>query len=647
MSSVKGIQAAKAYVTFFGDDTPLGKAMKRIQANLQSFGKRMAVVGASINGLGAAAAAPMLAMAKSFAAAGNELDVLSKRTGISTESLSVLQYAAEQTGGSLGDVTGAIGSVQDKLNDAASGSLEAAMSFAKLGLSVQGLGRMKPEDRFATIADRLSKIRNPAQQAALATEIFGGSAEALLPLIKQGSAGLAQMRDRAKELGLVMDGETAKSGAALTSAFADLQNSSRSVINEIGASLAPLLTSVAKQVATIIGTVAKWVKNNRELIATIFKVALGVAAAGAVIAAIGTAIWGIGAAIGLAVTVLGAMGAALAFLLSPFGLLLAGLVAGAVYFFGFTDAGKKSIETVKGYFVDLFEGFSSVWQGITDAIAAGDLALAGKVAFLALQVAWQSVLNTARGYWNGFTTYLLDTWDVASNSIAVLMVDAFAGVRRAWLETTNFMASAWDGFSSGAISAWKTAQNFIANGIAWIIAKIEGLDPAEVQKELNDEFARNQASASKAQEQRANERAAAREAGLSQIESDRQGQRGALSDQLKQSLSGRQEANAAGTNAGEEALAKAMSELNDALDSAKKGREAVIKNAGKGLAATSTGGSVSFNPSQLKQSISGTFSGAAAGRLGGQGPMDQIARNTADTARYTRQIANQEPVKTT
>jgi TP901 family phage tail tape measure protein len=690
MPGAKGIEAARAFVRFYADTSPYVRAVRKIEGDLKAFGSRMVKIGAGITAVGVSVAAAMVPLAMQFASTGDKLSKMSQRSGAAAESLSFLQYAAESNGAALSDVESALGTVQDKLNDAAAGSLESAMAFGRLGLSLQTLGRMKPEDRFAALVDRLGKVKNPALQAALATDVFGGSAEALLPLIRNGSQGLQEMRDRAAELGLVMDNQTAKAGENLTQAMYDLQSSISGVWNQVGAALAPVLTEAAKAMASIVGTISKWVKENRQLVATVFKVAVAVAAIGAVISIAGAVFFGIGAAVGALVSMMTALGAALAFVLSPFGLLLAGLVAGAVYFFGFTDAGKKAIDDIKKYVVGLYERFTEIWGGITDAVMSGDLALAGQIAFLALQVAWQSVMNTVMGYWNGFTTYLLDTWDVASNSVAVLLVDAFAGIRTAWLETTNFMAEAWDNFSTGLMSAWKTAQFYVAHGVITILDTIKMLadamadlqkmigglgktvlssllpagsalldigtgvsqaaqkmpDTADMRAELNAEFKRQQEQAAAGLEQRSMDRSKEANKSRDNIEADRQGQRAELGAGLKASLAKRQQANQGDEQAGQDALAKAQAALDAAIKEANDKRKNILANGESGDGTSSSGGSVSFK-GVAKQSIAGTFSGAAAARLGGQGPMDQIARNTADTARYTRQIANQEPVKTT
>jgi len=108
MAAQSGIRAGRAFVELFADDSRLVRGLKRASARLRSWGRSITSMGARIAAAAAAVLGPMLGATKIFASAGDQLDKMSKRTGIGVESLSQLQYAAELSGSSLEDVGNAV-----------------------------------------------------------------------------------------------------------------------------------------------------------------------------------------------------------------------------------------------------------------------------------------------------------------------------------------------------------------------------------------------------------------------------------------------------------------------------------------------------------------------------------------------------------
>jgi len=130
---------------------------------------------------------------------GSSLTDLSARTGVSVEGLQRLEFAAKMSGGSLADVTTAIGKMQK-------GITEGDEVFRQLGLSLEGLRKLNPEQQFTAVAESIRKIQDPAQQTTAALAAFGKGALALLPAIK---AGFVDVGKEAERLGLIMSTNTA------------------------------------------------------------------------------------------------------------------------------------------------------------------------------------------------------------------------------------------------------------------------------------------------------------------------------------------------------------------------------------------------------------------------------------------------------
>jgi len=124
--------------------------------------------------------------------AAEKVTDLSEKLGISTGAVQRFTYAAEQSGASIDDVGNAIFKMNQKV---AEGSKATAHALTDLGLSLDAVRQMSPEQAFIAITDALQKIENPAMRARLEIELLGKAGGALGAAI---SAGLSKTGDAAQ-----------------------------------------------------------------------------------------------------------------------------------------------------------------------------------------------------------------------------------------------------------------------------------------------------------------------------------------------------------------------------------------------------------------------------------------------------------------
>src|SRR5690606_31984009 len=108
------IRAGRAFVELFVDDSKMQGTLQRTRKSMQKWGAAIGVIGAGLVGT-------FLKAADSFAKAGDRLDKMSKRTGVSVEALSALDFAASQSGTSLEAVEKAVRGMSRNLVDAERG----------------------------------------------------------------------------------------------------------------------------------------------------------------------------------------------------------------------------------------------------------------------------------------------------------------------------------------------------------------------------------------------------------------------------------------------------------------------------------------------------------------------------------------------
>lgn len=198
-----------------------GKTAEEAHKKHAEAAKKAAAAVAAVTAAVAAVGAGLVKMTLDAAEAADELNTLSDKTGLSTDELQKLQYAAGTVDVSVETVAGAMGKMSKQMASAADGSKSAQAAFEKLGVSVQNDdGTFRDRNQvFKESIKALGKITDETERDAAAMAIFGKSATELNPLIKGGADALEELGAHAEEAGLIMSGEALDSLAGLADRF--------------------------------------------------------------------------------------------------------------------------------------------------------------------------------------------------------------------------------------------------------------------------------------------------------------------------------------------------------------------------------------------------------------------------------------------
>jgi len=340
------------------------------------------------------------------------------------------------------------------------------------------------------------------------------------------------------------------------------------------------------RVAELIAANKQWIMGIGVTVAAIASigaalVALGVAgqAAAFILGGVTTILSAVGAAFGLVTAAVGA-------LLTPVGAVSAAVIILAGYLLKASGVGGEAIRWLGEKFAELRETAAKAFKGIGDALAAGDLALAGKILWLSLKVEWTKDVNALREIWTKFSATVVDKW--------------------------------------------KAAEQTLAEGIAYVIAKAEGLDPEDVIKNVRKDYGRQRRSRQEATASR-----------LQEIETQRQGTLAVLEEDRRRAHAQRQARYGEELGQQEKELQGLIRQRDEAIAAAARAARETKSGGGPGglreriedalasldLAGISAGGTVA-----------GTFSAFAAARFGGTTAADRTAKATEETAKNTRKL---------
>ena len=288
----------------FGSVT--SQQLKVVGDKIKDVGGKVEGIGQKLKGVSGAAAAiggGLLKLGYDAVQSADDLNTLSKQTGISTDDLQKMKYASDLVDVSLEDITGALRKMKPKID-------ENNETFKALGVSVTNSdGSLRnATDVFYDAIAALSKVENETERDQIAMALFGKSADQLAGIIDDGGAALRQYGDDAEKMGLILSGDTLDSLNETNDTIDKLKMQMSGTMAKIGADIASILAPALEKASAFIGKITEKLRElTPEQQETILKV-IGIVAAVAPVLIIGKLITGIGALVGVIGTVVGVLG---------------------------------------------------------------------------------------------------------------------------------------------------------------------------------------------------------------------------------------------------------------------------------------------------------------------------------------------------
>ena len=132
---------------------------------------------------------------------------LSQVYGIQIEQLSAYSHMAKLANISNEELALGLRSLIKNMDEAAAHRGDGGRIFQALGLSADGKGL---DQVLGEVADKFASFKDGPEKAALALQLFGRSGERLIPMLNQGSAGIAAVKAEAERLGITFGGDASR-----------------------------------------------------------------------------------------------------------------------------------------------------------------------------------------------------------------------------------------------------------------------------------------------------------------------------------------------------------------------------------------------------------------------------------------------------
>jgi len=427
-----------------------------------------------------------------------------------------------------------------------------------------------------------------ADRLSIMNELFGRRAVA--GGIKLTAASFDRLNEAIDHAGGTAQRTAETMDSGIGGALRRLWSAAEGVAIGIGESLAGAISDMADWLGRVARMITAWIESNRELIVTVVKVIAAAAATGVGLMALGAIISALGSGLGVLVTVVtGVAGAfklligVLGFLVSPIGLVISAVAALGSYLVYASGAGGKALTWLGNKFNTLKEDALAAYEGIADALAAGDIGLAVKILWLTLKMEWTRGIGFLEKAWLKFrNSFIRIGYDAWGGLLAVVEV-AWHGLEVGWIETVAFLGKTWTNFTSFFAKSWERMKAWAQKAWHWIkglfdesaresqeqvYAAIDRQKEAAIQRIEGDQ--QRQLARRDAERQRKREQAAQlHEATLAEI--------GTANLRQHQQLDAEYERRMADNEAD---LERARQEWREAIEQARKNRQAKETEAG-------------------------------------------------------------------
>ena len=417
-------------ISLKGVDT-VNSQMKGLQGQVQKHADGIRKAGIAMTALGGIITGVATDAITSWAKMGDAIHKMNLRTGIATETLSKWAYAADLGGTSLEAMEKGYKKLASFVQDAKDGLSTSTIALEKLGIGLDDIEGLSPEEIFMKFAGAVAAVEDPFDRSAIAEDVFGKAGTQLLPMLSEGTEGLKKVMDEAEEFATIFGQDDVNAAAAFTDSMSILKGTIDKVKAVIAENLVPILTPLIEKITAVINKVSEWAKEHPEL-------------AKAIIIAVG---------------VLGA----LMLVLGPLLIILPSLMAG--------------IGILGGSFIALLVPVGLIILAVMAVIAIGVL----------LYKNWDTIKAKAVEIWTGIVDFFKDIWGmitgIFTDNWKKILLILFPPVGLALLIAENWdkikevVIEIWDKVKKVFSDAWETAKEWGINLVKGLWEGIKSLGP--------------------------------------------------------------------------------------------------------------------------------------------------------------------------
>lgn len=445
----------------------------KISASADKLSQKFGSLADKTKGLSMAAGGALAGLAGLAVKAGkdaDELNTLSKQTGVATDELQKMQYASDLIDVDVSTITGSLKKMKKGLDSNAD-------AFEELGVATKKNGQFRDvTDIFYDTVEALSQIPNETERDIKAMEIFGKSADDLAGIIDDGGAALKTLGQEAENLGVIISEEDLQKANELNDSLDKLKAEILPTITQLGIQIAEAIMPYIPAIQAGIERVLEALRGISPQALTIVTAVLALTAAISPLFSVLSKISGIVSAL---TSSSGALGGVLGSLSAP---ILAIVAAVGVLIAAFVSLWKNN-EEFRNNIIAIWEGikakFEAFGQGIVDRL--------NKMGF-----EFDNFGEVVKAAWDYICNYLAPVFENAFDAVAAILggaldvimgiFDVFAGLFTGnWEQMWNGVKEIFGGIWDAIVGVLKGAINIMINSINSLIGGINKIGVGDMK----------------------------------------------------------------------------------------------------------------------------------------------------------------------
>lgn len=455
--SARGIRAGRAYVEIGTYLKPLSRGLKKAQFQLRAFSAQAISIGRGMASVGSAVLGALL-LPTSIASRMQSTEVqLGTLLGSMDKAKTLMGELQQFSAGTPFQFDGiaesarmlvAFGSAQGdvltelkQLGDVSAGVDAPLRDMAELYGKARVAGTLYAEDINQLVGRGVPIIGEFAKQ-------LGVAESEVKKMASKGQIQFKHLQVALRDLtsnGGKFEGMMEKMSGTAAGKFSTAMDNLKLALLPIGNALLPMVSAGLDMVTKAFQWGAKAIEPYARYVPILAVAAAGVVAFGAALLGVGvavqiglfavstiTTIFGGFMTVLLAVSTIlvSGVGLAFAFLVSPIGLIAAGLIGLGAIFFDFGGTANSVIQWLSDSFGFLFERARETFGAIASALQRGDITAAAEILWISLKAAWKTGTNALTKIWLDFKHGAIGVWFGIENAVMKGIAALAAGWKR-------------------------------------------------------------------------------------------------------------------------------------------------------------------------------------------------------------------------
>lgn len=247
-------------------EAKLKKAQASVEKLQKATGEKMRKAATVFAGACTAIAAASAVVVNKTLEAGDRVDKMSQKVGMSRKTFQELDYVFSQCGLKIDSFTTGAKKLSEAVYNVNKKNSESAAIFRNLGVSVKdSRGKFLSQEVVLkkTLA-ALQKMPQGVNKAVYAQKLFGKQGLELMPLLNSQSKGIDELIKKCHSLGMVMSDEQVDAAVKMTDTFDTLKRSIAPISLMFGNMLIPKIQEFSDTIINNMPQIQKAAKNGIE-----------------------------------------------------------------------------------------------------------------------------------------------------------------------------------------------------------------------------------------------------------------------------------------------------------------------------------------------------------------------------------------------